>query len=136
MALSRDAYREFEDILGPENISEEPAVLDGYSFQPFLGIYEGRYLTRPEAVVLPDNTEEVQRVMKLCNKRGIRSKAFCTGYGAHNAVGSEGTILIDLRRMNRILELDEKNMVIFCFTIIMAIAGWIKTDAPVLAIPT
>ena len=112
MTLSKDVYREFEDVIGTENISEEPAVLDGYAFQPFIGLFAGRYLTRPEAVVLPGSTADVQAVVKICNRRGIRFKAFCTGYGAHNAVGSENTILLDLRRMNRILDLDEKNMTV------------------------
>ena len=30
MALERDAYQALEDIVGPEYIIEEPAVLDGY----------------------------------------------------------------------------------------------------------
>ena len=30
MALEREAYRALEDIVGPEYITEEPAVLDGY----------------------------------------------------------------------------------------------------------
>lgn len=114
MALSRDVYRELEDILGPENISEDPAILDGYAFQPLGGVHLGRYFTRPEAVVLPGSTEDVQTIIKLCNRRGLKSKAFSTGYGSHNAVREEDTILLDMRKMNRILELDEKNMYIVC----------------------
>ena len=30
MALKREAYLALEDIVGPEYITEEPAVLDGY----------------------------------------------------------------------------------------------------------
>jgi glycolate oxidase len=113
MALTKDNYRELEDILGPENISEDEAVLEGYAFQPLNGALLGkRFFQRPEAVVLPGSTKEVQAIIKFCNRRGIREKAFCTGFGLHNIVGSEGTIIIDLRRMNRILDLDEKNMAI------------------------
>ena len=32
MALKREAYLALEDIVGPEYITEEPAVLDGYCF--------------------------------------------------------------------------------------------------------
>ena len=32
MALIREAYHALEDIVGPENISEESAILDGYCF--------------------------------------------------------------------------------------------------------
>lgn len=30
---SREAYRMLEAVVGPENISEDPAVLDGYTWQ-------------------------------------------------------------------------------------------------------
>ena len=113
MALPRDVYRELEDILGSENISEDLAVLDGYAYQwPGELMGAGRFTPRAGAVVLPGNTEEVQAIIKLCNRRGIQSKASSTGYGVFNALGSESAIQMDLRRMNRILEIDEKNMYI------------------------
>jgi glycolate oxidase len=116
MALSRDAYRELEDILGPENIAEDPVVLETYAFagqhtQALQGAdIKYRFFLSPEAVVLPGSTEEVQKIIKWCHRRGIRSMACSTGYGPANAVGDKGEILLDLRRMNRILEIDEKNM--------------------------
>jgi glycolate oxidase len=114
MALPRDIFRELEDIVGTENISEDPAVLDAYAYQRVEAARglrpEDRYYPRPGAAVLPGSTEEVQKVIKLCNRRGIKSKASSTGYGSMNAVEGEGSILLDMRRMNRILEIDEKNM--------------------------
>jgi glycolate oxidase len=114
MALSRDVYRELEDIVGPENMSDDMVVLDGYAcYQMGRGLNTAitdSFLIRPEAVVLPGSAEEVQKIIKLCNRRGIKAKASSTGYGPQNAPGSKGTILLDMRRMNRILELDEKNM--------------------------
>ena len=35
MALRRDIYRLFENVVGPENMSDEPAVLQSYMYQPF-----------------------------------------------------------------------------------------------------
>jgi len=111
MALKRDSYKALEDVVGPENISEDLAILEGYTYQPMgEGIFSGRFGNRPEAVVLPDGVKEVQAIIKLCNRLDIKAKAFCTGYGAHTTAGSPGTILLDLRRMNRILDFDEKNM--------------------------
>jgi glycolate oxidase len=117
MALPGDVYRELEDILGAKNISENPAVLDAYAY---FGAFmltpspkpEDRYLLKPEAVVLPGSTEDVQAIIKLCSRRGIKFRASSTGYGPWNAASNEGEILLDLRRMNRILEIDEKNMYI------------------------
>jgi hypothetical protein len=37
MELAKDIYRALEDIVGPEYISSDPAVIDGYCFQPFSG---------------------------------------------------------------------------------------------------
>jgi glycolate oxidase len=121
MALQKDIYREFEDILGPENISEEPAVLDGYTFYWIPIKYKEKDMAfpsveesfpRPEAIVLPGSTKDVQAVLKVCNRRGIKSKATSTTYGAFSMVSSKGIIMIDLRRMNRIIDIDEKNMFI------------------------
>ena len=33
MALSDEAYRSLEDIVGKKNVSRNPAVLDGYAVQ-------------------------------------------------------------------------------------------------------
>ena len=115
MTLSHDLYRELEDLVGTEYISEDPVVLDGYAYQrvgEFDTSSEMQFFTpRPAAVVLPENTEGVQAIVKWCNRRSVSFKATCTGYGPWNAVAEGGnTILLDLRRMNRILEFDEKNM--------------------------
>jgi len=116
MALKSDIYRELEDILGPENVSEDPAVINIYAFQR-LSMQKGsdhdfRFFKKAEAVALPGNTSEVQAIVKLCNRRGLKCKATSTGYGAPNTAGSEGVILMDMRRMNRILDIDDKNMLI------------------------
>jgi len=114
MALGRGIYRALEDIVGPENISDEPAILDSYAYQ-WLGEFRPagkgeRFLFRPEAVVLPGGTEEVQAIVKTCNRYKIKFKALSTGWGFFGGPGSEGVIQLDLRRMNRILEIDERNM--------------------------
>ena len=114
MSLPRGIYRALEDIIGPENISEEPVILDSYAFQRSVELLPtgtgDRFGFRPEAVVLPESTEEVQAVVKACNRYRIRFKAFSTGWGAFGGPGSEGVIQLDLRRMNRILEINERNM--------------------------
>lgn len=111
MALTKEVYKELEDILGPENISEDLAVLEGYSFYQGADVFgfNKKFVNRPEAVVLPAGTEEVQGILKICKRYRIKCKAFSTGYGPWAGAGSEGVILMDLRRMNRILEIDEKN---------------------------
>lgn len=114
MTLTKDIYRAIEDVVGTENISDEEVILDSYAFQ-WLGeltpLGKGdRFLIRPEAVVLPGNTEEVQAIVKACNRYKVKFKAFSTGWGFWGGPGSQGVIQLDLRRMNRIIEINEKNM--------------------------
>lgn len=111
MALKRDIYEALEDIVGTDNISEEPATLDAYAFQWGMRSFTGTpFGLRCEAVVLPGSTEEVQAIVKACNKHRIKFKALSTGWGPMNTAGSEGVIQLDLRRMNKILEINEKAM--------------------------
>lgn len=122
MALKREIYRALEDVAGPDNISEEPAILDSYAW---VGMAQGvethdtpegeetrfiRFARRFEAVVLPKDTAEVQAIVRLCNRHGIKFKAFSTGFIGGNIPASAGVIQLDLRRMNRILEINGKNM--------------------------
>jgi len=53
MAMKREQYAAFEDVLGPENISADPVILDAYSWRS--GLYAGmdKFTPRFEAIVLP-----------------------------------------------------------------------------------
>ena len=108
--LDDAVYSELEGAVGKEKVTREPAVLDGYAWQPFHKTDPEFWIPRPEAVVLPASTPEVQEVVRICRRHRVRFKALSTGWGAHAGPGSEGVVQIDLRRMNRILEIDERNM--------------------------
>ena len=69
-----------------------------------------RFKPRFEAITLPQNTEEVQAIVKICNKYKVQFKASSTGWGFFGDPGGPGVIKIDLRRMNHIIEINEKNM--------------------------
>lgn len=112
MALDRDIYRAFEDIVGPDYISEEPAILDGYSF--VWGndmLFDGdKFGPRHDAVILPGSAEEVQAVVRACNRFGVVYKAHASGFISCAISGPKGFVPLDLRRLNRIIDIDEKNM--------------------------
>jgi glycolate oxidase len=110
MALKKDFYRALEDLLGPENVSQDPVITESYSFPIRAATkLKGEYLPRYEAITLPQNTAGVQAVVKLCNRFRVQFKASSTGWLYSDPAG-RGCIKIDLRRMNRILEINEKNM--------------------------
>ena len=63
MALSKETYRALEDIVGPDNISNDPALLDTYAFQYLAETVRpnhSRYMPRAVAVAMPESTAEVQ----------------------------------------------------------------------------
>ncbi len=41
--VPNDVYRALEDALGPENVSQELGVIDGYSWQPALNLGSRRH---------------------------------------------------------------------------------------------
>jgi glycolate oxidase len=115
MALAENVYKSLEDIVGSENISNDPAVLDSYRYSLahtaiHLGPYFDTFTPRGAAVLLPGSTEEVQAIVKLCNKYRIKFKASSTFWSAQGYPSEDDTIQLDMRRMDRILEIDEKNM--------------------------
>jgi glycolate oxidase len=95
MALSKEIYQVLADVVGEENICDDPAIMPAY------------YNTLFGAVILPGNTAEVQAIVKLCNIHKLKFRAICTGWTGQFP---PGIILLDLRRMNRIIEINEKNM--------------------------
>jgi glycolate oxidase len=115
MPLAKEVYQAFEDIVGPDYISDDPALLDSYRYPLMataihLGPYYRVYTPRGEAVMLPENTEEVQAIIKACNKYKLKAKASSTFWSAMGYPSNENTVQLDMRRMDRILEIDEKNM--------------------------
>ncbi|CAG1009319.1 putative FAD-linked oxidoreductase [Anaerolineales bacterium] len=115
MTLPKNVYKALEDIVGTANISDDPAVLDSYRYSLahtaiHLGPFYNTFTPRGAAVLMPGSTEEVQSIVKLCNKYKIRFKASSTFWSAQAYPSEENTIQLDMRRMDRIIEIDEKNM--------------------------
>jgi len=64
----------------------------------------------PEAVVLPTSAEQVQQVVRLCYRERIPIVARGAGTGlSGGALPTDGSIVLSLARMNRILEVDIPN---------------------------
>ena len=110
MALDRSIYRALEDVVGPENVSDEPVILDSYAWRSGLVATPVKFVPRFEAITLPASTTEVQAIIKLCNRFKLQFKASSTGWGGYCDPGGPGVIKLDLRRMDRIVEINEKSM--------------------------
>ena len=96
---------ELLEIVGPKNFSDDPAVLETYS-KDFSLVPAGM----PNYVVKPVSAEEVQRVIRLANENMV--PVVPVSSGAHfqgAAIPKQGGIILDLSRMNRVLEVDKLN---------------------------
>lgn len=111
-------YHMIENIVGPEFVSDNIAVRQAYSKDGSISVLLRKYkqnpITIPDLVVLPGSTEEVQGVLRIANKYGMKVIPICTGVNMSGLCipSRPNTISLDLKRMNRILEIDERNMTI------------------------
>lgn len=65
----------------------------------------------PDAVVFPENNEEVSRVVEICSDAGVPIIPFGTGTGVEGGVVAvHGGICVDLRRLNRVLRVSVEDM--------------------------
>lgn len=65
----------------------------------------------PEVVVHPENADQVSRILSYCYQRNIPVTPRGAGTGlCGGAVALHGGLLLETSRMNRILEIDQKNL--------------------------
>ncbi|MFX1558247.1 MAG: hypothetical protein ACFFC9_13415, partial [Promethearchaeota archaeon] len=79
--LKKTILEEFQDIVGSENINDGEVITNAYAYNwcvEFVNYMEGKepipFSSVPKAVILPSTTEEVQKIVQLCNKYEIQFK--------------------------------------------------------------
>lgn len=106
MPLTPQAYAELEQIVGPRHISDRPYILAGVrAAQPHSPVKP----VSPEAVLLPGSAEEVQQIVRVCNRHGIRYIATVSSLISFAYPTGPGTIILQLKRMNRIVQINEQD---------------------------
>ena len=106
-----DALNDFRKVVGKDWV---------FTIEEHINAYRDPYSPRinedteaiPSAAVAPDNVEEVQAIVKIANQYKIPlwviSSGKNFGYGGPES-RVRGSVIIDVKRMNRILEINEKN---------------------------
>jgi len=106
-----DALKQFGDAVGKEWVftNDEDVALYRDAYSPFWGEPDELVAS---AAVAPDSVEQVQSVVRIANSYKIPIYPVSTGknlgYGG-SAPAYSGSVVLDLKRMNRILEVNEKN---------------------------
>ncbi len=72
MTLPRHIYKNLEEIVGPENISDKEYILAAYRHP---GPATPQRRPGPAAVILPGSVEETLRIVKTCNRYNVKYAA-------------------------------------------------------------
>lgn len=92
---------QLEAIVGPEHVKHDPADLYVY------GSDSSVHRALPDAVVRPGKTEDVQALLRYANENRIPVIPRGSGSGmCGQVVPIRGGIVLDMKRMNRILEIN------------------------------
>ncbi|HMK75326.1 MAG TPA: FAD-binding oxidoreductase, partial [Thermodesulfobacteriota bacterium] len=93
------------EIVGVKNFSDKPEVLEKYS-KDFSFLPAGA----ANCVVKPKDAQEIQKIIQFANEQLLPIVPVSSGVHFHGAtIPKQGGIILDLTRMNRVLEIDEDN---------------------------
>ncbi|MDQ1264058.1 MAG: glycolate oxidase [Campylobacterota bacterium] len=97
----------FSTIVGSENIYSDKAHLIAYSYDATREHFE------PDAVIFPRNEDDISKILKYCNEHRIVivPRGAGSGFTGGALPSSGGVVLAMEKHMNKILEIDMKNMV-------------------------
>jgi 4-cresol dehydrogenase (hydroxylating) len=105
------ALAEFAQVIGAQWVFTSDEDLDLYrdAFSPFRNEPEERIAS---GALAPVSTEQVQQIVRIANKYRIPLYPISTGrnlgYGG-SAPAYSGSVVLDLKRMNRIIEVNEQH---------------------------
>jgi (+)-pinoresinol hydroxylase len=107
------ALKAFESAVGKEWVITDPEEIHPYrDYFSMLKDQDDELV--PSAAVCPASVEEVQAVVRAANRYKVPLYAISTGKNfAYGGPGPNlrGSVTVDLKRMNRVLEIDEKRHV-------------------------
>ena len=113
--LSSETIRSIAGIVGPDNVLSDPYDLDRYSadaLNPFRAFgAEDAFDRLADLVVRPSCTQDVADIVVLAAKNGIPIIPYGGGTGVMGgAIPVHGGIILDIRRMNRILGINPADL--------------------------
>ncbi|HIC13429.1 MAG TPA: FAD-binding protein [Sulfurimonas sp.] len=105
--IDKKHLQQFTSIVGGENIYSDKAHLIAYSYDATRTKFE------PDAVIFPRNEDDISAILKYCNEHKIVivPRGAGSGFTGGSLPSSGGIVLGFEKHMNKILEIDMKNMV-------------------------
>lgn len=108
---------ELEEIVGVEFISvkesDKLVYSTDWSWMPQMWLDRGRPLATPDYILHPASTQEIAEILKIANKYRIPVIPWGGGSGTQGgAVPLFGGIMLDTKRLNKIIEIDERSLTV------------------------
>jgi alkyldihydroxyacetonephosphate synthase len=109
-------YARLREIVGDSNISDTQADRMAYatdvSWVPNMWFDRAKQPSMPEVIVRPDNAEQIADIIKIATEYRVPVIPIAGGSGTQGGgLAICGGIMIDLKRMNKIIDIDEKSQV-------------------------
>jgi FAD/FMN-containing dehydrogenase len=103
-ARTSEFIRRLTEALGPKGVSTDPMEIE-----PHISDWRGRWKGSTPVLVKPATTEEVSKAMTLCAEYGFAVNPQGGNSGMVNGSVPQGEVLISLKRMNKVREVDTLN---------------------------
>lgn len=108
---------ELEEIVGADHLSAKESdklvYSSDWSWMPQMWLDRGQPLPTPDYILHPGSAEEIAEIMLVANKYRIPVVPWGGGSGTQGgALPLFGGILLDTKRMDKILEIDEKSLTV------------------------
>ncbi|MDR3220638.1 MAG: FAD-dependent oxidoreductase, partial [Candidatus Accumulibacter sp.] len=108
---------ELEDVVGVRHVSVNPAEKLTYGVDYFwvarMWADKGQKPPEPDFIVWPETAEEVSKILKIANYYKIPVQTWGGGSGSQgSALPMAGGIVLDIKRMNKLIEINEENLTI------------------------
>ncbi len=101
--------------VGEQIVNWNDGTLDDHSHDTWplslIRAHRGDLGTRPACVVSPASTEQVQAVLRLADREKVAVSPFGAGSGVCGGfLPDNGSIVLDMRRMNQLIDVDETSL--------------------------
>jgi len=105
--INNEIITELAGIVGEKYVTDQPEMLYLYHYDFITAEPEGKC----DIVIMPNSAEEVQEIVKIANIKKIPIVPWVSGINFGSlATPRKGGIVVDLRRLDRVLEVNEDDM--------------------------
>ena len=124
--ISDDFLEKVKKVVGSADLKTSEAELTAHSrdFWPLSQVWflKGKIPALPEAVAYPESTQEVAKIVKLSAKYNVPVVPYGGGTGVlGGAIPLFGGLMVDIKKMNKILEVNDKSLLV---KVQAGINGW------------